>query len=218
MNPRGARIVALDKPTDRELSQWYFQRYVGHLPAAGEIVLFDRSWYNRAGVERVMGFVSQPEYEDFMRQVPLLESMLVSSGYHLIKLWFSVSQTEQRTRFLMRHVDPVRRWRLSPMDLASLDRWDAYSEAKQAMFLHTDTPDAPWTVVNSNDKERARLGAIRHVLSRFDYPGKNPAVATPPDPLLVGPPSRLCADGRDGDGPAPSVLAADAAGDPIGTA
>src|SRR5689334_21997982 len=165
LNPRGARIVALEKPTEKERGQWYFQRYVQHLPTAGEIVLFDRSWYNRAGVERVMGFCTDDEYRRFMRQAPLFERMLVDDGVDLLKFWFSVSQGEQRTRFTIRQIDPVRQWKLSPMDLASLDRWDDYTEAKEAMFFYTDTADAPWTVVKSNDKKRARLEAIRFVLN-----------------------------------------------------
>ena len=190
LNPRGAHVVALDKPTPHEAGEWYFQRYVAHLPSAGEIVLFDRSWYNRAGVERVMGFTSQAEYEQFLLQAPDLERMLVASGLHLVKFWFSVSRAEQRSRFLIRQIDPVRRWKLSPMDLASLERWDDYTRAKDAMFAATDTPHAPWTVVRSNDKKRARLAAMRHVLQQFDYPGKDDAVATAPDPLLVTRPTR----------------------------
>ena len=186
LNPRGARVVALEKPNERERTQWYFQRYVAHLPAAGEIVLFDRSWYNRAGVERVMGFCDPPEYLEFMRQAPEFERMLVRDGIRLVKFWFSVSRAEQHTRFTIRRVDPVRQWKLSPMDLASQDRWDDYTEAKEAMFFYTDTADAPWTVVRSNDKKRARLGAMRHVLARFDYPGRDEQIATPPDPLIVG--------------------------------
>jgi polyphosphate kinase 2 len=187
LNPRGASVVALEKPSERESTQWYFQRYIKHLPAAGEIVLFDRSWYNRAGVERVMGFCTRPEYLEFMRQAPDLERMLVRSGIHLVKFWFSVSQGEQRTRFAIRQVDPVRQWKLSPMDLQSLDKWDDYTEAKEAMFFYTDTADAPWTVVKSNDKKRARLEAIRHVLNRFDYADKDPEVVGIPDPQIVGP-------------------------------
>ena len=186
LNPRGASVVALEKPSERESTQWYFQRYIAHLPAAGEIVLFDRSWYNRAGVERVMGFCGPAEYLEFMRQAPEFERMLTRDGIRLVKFWFSVSQSEQRTRFLIRQVDPVRQWKLSPMDLASLDKWDDYTEAKEAMFFYTDTADAPWTVVKSNDKKRARLGAMRHVLSHFEYPDKDPEIATPPDPLIVG--------------------------------
>src|SRR6476619_2691838 len=185
LNPRYARVVALTKPSDRELSQWYFQRYVEHLPTAGEMVLFDRSWYNRAGVERVMGFASTGEYEQFMAQVPLFEQMLVDSGIHLSKYWFSVTASEQRTRFIIRQVDPVRRWKLSPMDLQSLDKWDAYTEAKEAMFLRTDTDHAPWTSVKSNDKKRARLNAMRHFLSRFDYEDKDVDVVSEPDALIV---------------------------------
>ena len=196
LNPRGARVVALEKPSERESTQWYFQRYVQHLPAAGEIVLFDRSWYNRAGVERVMGFCSPAEYLEFMRQAPELERMLVRSGTHLIKFWFSVSQGEQRTRFLARELDPVRRWKLSPMDLASLDRWDDYTEAKEAMFFYTDTADAPWTVVKSNDKKRARIGALRHVLHTLDYTDKDRELVGAPDPLIVGPASRVFEKGE----------------------
>jgi len=186
LNPRGARVVALDKPSERERTQWYFQRYVQHLPADGEIVLFDRSWYNRAGVERVMGYCSDEEYRQFLRQAPVFEQMLVQTGIHLIKLYFSVSRGEQRTRFIVRQIDPVRRWKLSPTDLASLDKWEDYTEAKETMFLHTDTAEAPWTVIKSNDKKRARLAALRHVLSRLDYADKDPAMIGVPDPLIVG--------------------------------
>jgi polyphosphate kinase 2 len=187
LNPRGARVVALEKPSDRESGEWYFQRYVQQLPTAGEIVLFDRSWYNRSGVERVMGFCTPNEYLEFMRQAPELERMLVRSGIHLVKLWFSVSQSEQRTRFIIRQVDPVRQWKLSPMDLASLNMWQEYTDAKEAMFFYTDTADAPWTVVKSNDKKRARLEALRHVLNQFDYDGKDHTVAGIPDRSIVGP-------------------------------
>ncbi|BCB77698.1 polyphosphate kinase 2 [Phytohabitans flavus] len=186
LNPRGARVVALEKPSERESSQWYFQRYVAHLPAAGEIVLFDRSWYNRAGVERVMGYCSRTEYLEFMRQAPELEQMLVRSGIHLVKFWFSVSRREQQTRFIIRQVDPVRQWKLSPTDLASLDRWDEYTEAKEAMFFYTDTADAPWTVVKSNDKKRARVNAMRYLLSLFPYDNKDVGLVGEPDPQLVG--------------------------------
>ena len=185
LNPRGARVVALEKPSDRESTQWYFQRYVQHLPAAGEIVLFDRSWYTRAGVERVMGFASPEEYERFMHQVPLFERMLVDDGIHLVKFWFSVTRAEQRTRFAIRQIDPVRQWKLSPMDVASLDRWDDYTAAKEAMFERTDTSYAPWTVVKTNDKKRARLEAMRVVLDRFAYDGKDSSVVGRPDPALV---------------------------------
>jgi polyphosphate kinase 2 (PPK2 family) len=164
LNPRGARVVALEKPTDRERTQWYFQRYIKHFPAAGEMVLFDRSWYNRAGVEQ----------------------MLVNDGISLTKLWFSVTQTEQRTRFTIRQVDPVRQWKLSPTDLASLDKWDDYTAAKEDMFAWTDTETAPWTVVKSNDNKRARINAMRYVLSKFDYDNKDHEVIGRPDPLIVG--------------------------------
>lgn len=167
LNPRHARTVALTKPSDRELTQWYFQRYVKYLPAAGELVLFDRSWYNRAGVERVMGFCDEAQYQDFMRDVPRLEHMLVDSGIKVTKFWFSVTQSEQRTRFIIRQIDPVRQWKLSPMDLESLDKWDAYTEAKEAMFRRTDTDWAPWVSIKSNDKKRARLNAIRYFLSQL---------------------------------------------------
>jgi polyphosphate kinase len=191
LNPRGARVVALARPSEREQTQWYLQRYIPHLPAGGEIVLFDRSWYNRAGVERVMGFCTQEEYLEFMREAPAFERMLVRSGLHLIKFWFSVSQAEQRTRFIIRQVDPVRRWKLSPMDIKSLGRWDEYTEAKEAMFHYTDTETAPWVVVKSNDKKRARLEAMRHVLSLFDYPEKETEVIGTPDTAIIGPPSLL---------------------------
>ncbi|MEV4287951.1 polyphosphate kinase 2 [Nonomuraea bangladeshensis] len=185
LNPRGATVVALEKPSERERDQWYFQRYIAHLPAKGEIVLFDRSWYNRAGVERVMGFCTEEEYLEFIEQTPRLEDLLVESGLHLVKLWFSVSRAEQRTRFIIRQVDPVRQWKLSSMDLASLHKWDDYTRAKEDMFLHTDTERAPWTVIKSNDKKRARLEAMRHVLSLFDYEGKDREVVGTPDPLIV---------------------------------
>ena len=197
LNPRGATVVALEKPTEREQTQWYFQRYVAHLPGAGEIVLFDRSWYNRAGVERVMGYCTQEEYREFMRQCPEFERMLVRSGIHLVKLWFSESQTEQQTRFIIREVDPVRQWKLSPTDLASLDKWNEYTEAKEAMFFYTDTADAPWTVVKSNDKKRGRLEAMRHVLTTMDYPGKDLEVVGKPDPLIVGPASQVFEQGEE---------------------
>ena len=186
LNPRGARVVALEKPTDRERTQWYFQRYINHFPAAGEIVLFDRSWYNRAGVERVMGFCNAKQHAEFIRQVPLFEQMLVNDGISLTKLWFSVTQAEQRTRFTIRQVDPVRQWKLSPTDLASLDKWDDYTAAKEDMFAWTDTEVAPWTVVKSNDKKRARINAMRHVLGKFDYDNKDHEVVGHADPLIVG--------------------------------
>jgi polyphosphate kinase 2 len=185
LNPRGTRVVALDKPSEREQTQWYFQRYVRHLPAAGEIVLFDRSWYNRAGVERVMGYASQEEYEEFIRAVPQFELMLVNSGIRLVKFWFSVSRQEQRARFIVRRIDPVRQWKLSPTDLASLDRWDDYTDAKEAMFSATDTDYAPWTVIKSNDKKRARLAALRYLLHRMPYADKDRDVVGVPDPNIV---------------------------------
>ena len=186
LNPRGARVVALEKPTEREITQWYFQRYVEHFPAAGEMVLFDRSWYNRAGVERVMGFCSPKQYGEFIEQVPLFEQILVNDEISLIKFWFSVSQAEQRTRFTIRMVDPVRQWKLSPTDLASLDKWGDYTYAKEDMFAKTDTDVTPWIVVKSNDKKRARLNAMRYVLSKFDYDNKNFDIVGEPDPLIVG--------------------------------
>ncbi|HWS36001.1 MAG TPA: polyphosphate kinase 2, partial [Actinoplanes sp.] len=186
LNPRGARVVALEKPNPKEESQWYYQRYIKHLPAAGEIVLFDRSYYNRAGVERVMGFCDRREYLEFLRQTPELERMLVRSGIRLVKFWFSVTRGEQRTRFAIRQVDPVRQWKLSPMDLASLDKWGEYTEAKEAMFFYTDTADAPWVIVKSNDKKRARLNTMRHFLSTVDYPNKDHEAIGTPDPLIVG--------------------------------
>ena len=191
LNPRGARVVALGKPTEREQTQWYFQRYFSLLPAGGEIVLFDRSWYNRAVVERVMGFCDDAQYQEFMTQVPGLERALVENGVHLIKLWFSVSREEQRTRFRIRVIDPLRQWKLSPIDLNSLDKWDDYTRAKEAMFAGTDIPEAPWTVVRSNDKKRGRIAALRWVLSQLDYPAKDPEVVGIPDPLIVGPPSEV---------------------------
>jgi polyphosphate kinase 2 len=199
LNPRGARVVALEKPSERESTQWYFQRYIQHLPAGGEIVLFDRSWYNRAGVERVMGFCTPSEYLQFMRQTPVFESILTSSGIVLFKFWFSVSRTEQRTRFQARQIDPVRRWKLSPMDLASLDKWDSYTEAKEAMFFYTDTADAPWTVIKSNDKKRARIAALRHVLHSLDYTDKDVTVAGAPDPLILGPAADVFEHGEHPD-------------------
>ena len=186
LNPRGARVVALEKPSDRERGEWYFQRYVRHLPAAGEVVLFDRSWYNRAGVERVMGFCTGSEYLEFMRQCPELERMLVRSGIRLFKYWFSVSQEQQALRFESRKTDPLKQWKISPIDLASLDKWDAYTQAKEAMFFYTDTADAPWTVIKSDDKKRARLACMQHFLANLPYSDRDPAVVTGPDPLIVG--------------------------------
>ena len=186
LNPRGARVVALEKPTEVERGQWYFQRYVQHLPTAGEIVLFDRSWYNRAGVERVMGFCSDDEYQEFMRQAPQFERQLVRSGVHLIKFWFSVSRKEQRRRFKEREAHPLKQWKLSPIDLASLDKWDSYTTAKEAMFFETDTADAPWTVIKSDCKKRARLNAMRYVLQKLPYANKKADNIGTLDNLLVG--------------------------------
>ncbi|TIH36952.1 polyphosphate kinase 2 [Subtercola vilae] len=197
LNPRGARTVALERPSEREQTQWYFQRYVQHLPAAGEIVLFDRSWYNRAGVERVMGFCTDDQYDEFIRQTPLFEQMLVGDGIDLVKFWFSVSADEQRTRFAIRQVDPVRQWKLSPMDIASLDKWATYTAAKEAMFEKTDTTAAPWTVVKSNDKKRARLEAMRHVLSLFDYANKDHAIVGEPDAKIIGSASTVYEQGEN---------------------
>ena len=189
LNPRLARVVALNKPTWEEKGQWYFQRYITQLPTAGEMVFYDRSWYNRAGVERVMGFCEPNDYLEFMRQTPEFERMLVRSGIRLYKYWFSVTQQEQKRRFNSRRADPLKQWKLSPIDNASVDKWDDYTEAKEAMFFYTDTADAPWTVVKSDDKKRARINCMRHFLSSLDYPGKDPEVARPPEPEVVGPTS-----------------------------
>jgi len=186
LNPRGARVVALEKPTEQERGQWYFQRYIEHLPTQGEIVMFDRSWYNRAGVERVMGFCRDEEYHEFMRQTPEFERNLTRSGIHLIKFWFSVSREEQRRRFGEREAHPLKQWKLSPIDKASLDKWDDYTKAKEAMFFHTDTADAPWTVIKSDDKKRARINALRFLLHSFPYTQKDPERIGVVDPLLVG--------------------------------
>ncbi|HRE85951.1 MAG: polyphosphate kinase 2 [Candidatus Accumulibacter phosphatis] len=188
LNPRGGRVVALEKPSELERGQWYFQRYVKHLPTAGEIIFCDRSWYNRAGVERVMGFCTDVEYQEFMRQTPEVERTLVRSGIHLIKFWFSVSRKEQRRRFKEREVHPLKQWKLSPIDLASLDKWDDYTKAKEAMFFHTDTAETPWTVIKSDCKKRARLNAMRYVLHKMNYTGKDVNAIGPIDPLLVGRP------------------------------
>jgi polyphosphate kinase 2 len=187
LNPRIARIAALPAPTERELSQWYFQRYVSHLPAAGEITLFDRSWYNRAGVERVMGFCSAEEYRRFLHQAPIFERMLVEDGVLLRKYWFSVSDEEQEARFRSRMDDPMRRWKLSPMDLESITRWEDYSRAKDDMFVHTDTGDAPWFVVESDDKRRSRINAIHHLLSTIPYQHVDrPPLELPHRPATTG--------------------------------
>ena len=196
LNPRGARVVALEKPTEIERGQWYFQRYIEHLPTAGEMVLFDRSWYNRAGVERVMGFCTDEVYAEFMRQAPEFERQLVHSGTHLIKFWFSVSQEEQQRRFAERQRHPLKQWKLSPIDLASLDKWDDYTVAKESMFLHTDTEDAPWICIKSDCKKRARLNALRYVLHRLPYTGKDLDRIGALDPLIVGRPDVMMQEER----------------------
>ncbi len=201
LNPRGSTVVALEKPSEHERGEWYFQRYIEHLPSAGEMVLFDRSWYNRAGVERVMGFCSEGEYRLFVKQAPEFERLLTDDGMAVIKFWFSVSRSEQRTRFLIRRIDPVRQWKLSPTDLASLDRWDDYTAAKEAMFRLTDTTWSPWTVIKSNDKKRARIGAMRYVLNLFDYPNKDEDIVASPDPLIVGPASEVYEHGESPGSP-----------------
>ncbi|TDV44307.1 polyphosphate kinase 2 [Actinophytocola oryzae] len=214
LDPRGARSVALGKPSERERGEWYFQRYVRHLPTNGEIVLFDRSWYNRAGVERVMGYCTDPEYERFMRQAPEFERMLVDDGVLLVKLWFSVSRGEQRTRFVIRQIDPVRQWKLSENDIKSLDRWDDYTTAKVAMFRATDTEVAPWTVVKSNDKKRARVEAMRSVLARFPYADRDSEVVGTPDPLIVGAAETLLEEGEDDSALSPTRIAQEATPEP----
>ncbi|OOR87316.1 polyphosphate kinase 2 [Moraxella caviae] len=186
LNPRGARVVALEKPTDQEKGQWYFQRYVQHLPTSGEIVLFDRSWYNRAVVERVMGFCTDDEYRVFMRQVPEFEKHLIESGIHLVKFWFSVTRDEQKARFASRENDPLKQWKLSPVDKASLNKWDDYTLAKEAMFFNTDTAESPWIVIKSDCKKRARLNAMRYVLNKLNYEGKDSSQIGNIDPLIVG--------------------------------
>ncbi len=197
LNPRGARVVALEKPSEVERGQWYFQRYIQHLPTRGEIVLFDRSWYNRAGVERVMGFCSDTEYEEFLRQAPEFERQLVRSGVFLFKFWFSVSREEQRRRFKERQVHPLKQWKLSPIDMASLDKWEAYTRAKEAMFVYCDTSDAPWTVIKSDCKKRARLNAMRFILQRMPYAKRQLDAIGPVDPLIVGRPALVSAPGED---------------------
>ena len=191
LNPRAASVVALEKPTDHERGQWYFQRYIKHLPTEGEMVFFDRSWYNRAGVERVMGFCSSLEYLEFMRQVPDLERMLVRSGIKMFKYWFSVTHDEQKARFDARTDDPLKQWKLSPIDRESRNKWPEYTEAKESMFFYTDTKDAPWTVIKSDDKKRARLNCMQHFLSNLNYPDKDKHVVHGPDPLIVGTPSQV---------------------------
>lgn len=186
LNPRGARVIALEKPSPREQSQWYFQRYIQHLPAAGEMVFFDRSWYNRAGVERVMNFCSANDYLEFMRECPELERIMVRSGIRLFKYWFSVTKKEQARRFTSREKEPLKRWKLSPIDRVSLSKWDDYTEAKESMFFYTDTADAPWTIIKSDDKKRARINCMQHFLSSLPYPEKDPHIIKGPDPLIVG--------------------------------
>ena len=186
LNPRAAHVVALEKPTEREQGEWYYQRYIKQLPTKGEIIFFDRSWYNRAGVERVMGFCTDNEYLEFMRQTPALERMLVNSGIILFKFWFSVTRQEQLRRFHSRKHDPVKQWKLSPIDVLSLDKWDDYTKAREAMFFYTDTADAPWIVIRSDDKKRARINCMRYFLNQLDYPDKNLALVSKQDPLIVG--------------------------------
>jgi polyphosphate kinase len=203
LNPRAARVVALDIPTERERGEWYFQRYISHLPSTGEITLFDRSWYNRAGVEKVMGFCTDEQYETFLRQVPQFERLLVDDGVSLTKFWFSVTPGEQHTRFAIRQIDPVRQWKLSPTDIALLDKWDAYTTAKVAMFARTHTPEAPWTVIKSNDKKRARLEAMRSLLAGVDYDGKDHDAVGHPDPLIIGAPADMREIGHGQQSPTP---------------
>ena len=186
LNPRSATVVALEKPTEQEMGQWYFQRYIQQMPSNGNIVLFDRSWYNRAGVERVMHFCSPEEHLEFLRTAPELERMLVHAGMIMRKYWFSVSRHEQLRRFHSRSHDPLKHWKLSPIDLESLDKWDDYTEARRTMFFHTDTADAPWVVVKSDDKKRARINCLRHFLYSLDYPSKDPTIAYKPDEKIVG--------------------------------
>jgi len=191
LNPRAAKVVALEKPTEHEKGQWYFQRYVRHLPTRGEILFLDRSWYNRAGVERVMGFCTSSEYLEFMRQCPDFERMLVNSGIILFKYYFSVTRKEQRRRFDSRKDDPLKQWKMSPVDEASVELWTEYTRAKEAMFFYTDTAACPWTIIKSDDKKRARLNCMQHFLSNLDYPDKNHEVVVGPDPLVVGSPAQV---------------------------
>jgi len=191
LNPRAAKVVALEKPTPHELGQWYFQRYIEHLPTRGEILFLDRSWYNRAGVERVMDFCNQIEYLEFMRQCPEVERMLVNSGIKMFKYYFSVTKKEQRKRFASREHDPLKQWKMSPVDKAAVSLWGEYTRAKEAMFFYTDTADCPWTIIKSDDKKRARLNCMQHFLSHLDYPDKDHDVVSPPDPLIVGSPSQV---------------------------
>jgi polyphosphate kinase 2 len=191
LNPRAAKVVALEKPTQHEKGQWYFQRYIEHLPTRGEILFLDRSWYNRAGVERVMGFCTQVQYLEFMRQCPELEQMLVNSHIKLFKYYFSVTKKEQRARFESREHDPLKQWKLSPVDMAAVSMWGEYTRAKEAMFFYTDTAACPWTIIKSDDKKRARLNCMQDFLSKLDYPDKDLEVVSAPDPLIVGSPSQV---------------------------
>jgi polyphosphate kinase len=203
LNPRGVRVVALGVPTEQERGQWYFQRYVAHLPTAGEIVMFDRSWYNRATVEPVMGFCTGQQADTFLRYVPVFEKMLIDEGIALTKFWFSVTRSEERTRFAIREIDPIRQWKLTETDIALLDKWDDYTAAKVTMFRRTHTPETPWTVVRSNDKKRARLESMRSLLAQFDYDGKDPQAVGDPDPLIVGAPDSLHEYGEEDLSPTP---------------
>jgi len=191
LNPRAAKVVALEKPTEHEQGQWYFQRYVVHLPTRGEILFLDRSWYNRAGVERVMGFCDSSEYLEFMRQCPDFERMLVNSGIKLFKYYFSVTKKEQRARFASRELDPLKQWKMSPVDKAAVSLWSEYTRAKESMFFYTDTASCPWTIIKSDDKKRARLNCMQHFLAHLDYPNKDTDVVSGPDPLIVGSPSQV---------------------------
>ncbi|TWU14386.1 Polyphosphate kinase 2 (PPK2) [Symmachiella macrocystis] len=191
LNPRLARVVALPKPTEAQLGQWYFQRYVAHLPTRGEIAFFDRSWYNRAGVEPVMGYCTPEDYQRFIHQAPEFEAAQIASGLHLFKFWFDVSRKEQRRRIESRQEDPLKHWKLSPMDYEAMQRWDDYTKARDGMFLFTDTHHAPWTIIRSDDKRRARIGAMQEFLNRLPYPDKNESIAVAPDPLIVGPVSTM---------------------------
>ena len=191
LNPRAAKIVALEKPTHHEKGQWYFQRYIEHLPTRGEVLFLDRSWYNRAGVERVMDFCNQIEYLEFMRQCPEVERMLVNSGIKLYKYYFSVTKKEQRRRFAARQQDPLKQWKMSPVDEAAVSLWGEYTRAKEAMFFYTDTAACPWTIIKSDDKKRARLNCLQDFLSKLDYPDKDLSVVTDPDPLIVGSPAQV---------------------------
>ena len=194
LNPRAAKVVALEKPTEHELGQWYFQRYIAHLPTRGEILFLDRSWYNRAGVERVMGFCNRLQYLEFMRECPEFERMLVNSGIKLFKYYFSVTKKEQHARFESRAQDPLKQWKLSPVDQASVGLWPEYTRAKESMFFYTDTAACPWTIVKSDDKKRARLNCMQNFLSRLEYPGKDQQVVSGSDPLIVGSPKQVLHD------------------------